>query len=129
MNMYRITSLVIPALLAASIAGASWPNDSLINVPVSTVPGEKYDVFTVTDGQNGALIAWEDDRAGWAEVGVYDLTGRLIDVLAGRTHDADHHSVVWNGQDATGRAVPSGPYVIRLETESGVVARKVMLLR
>ena len=37
--------------------------------------------------------------------------------------------VVWNGKGATGRAVPSGTYVVRLETESGVEARKVMLLR
>ena len=74
-------------------------------------------------------ITFSLERAGWTEVGVYDLTGRLLDVLANRTFDAGQQSVVWNGQDTTGRAVPSGTYVIRLETESGVEARKVMLLR
>jgi len=60
---------------------------------------------------------------------VYDLTGKLLDVLTDRSHDAGNRSIVWNGKDAIGRAVPSGTYVVRLETESGVVARKVMLVR
>ena len=64
-----------------------------------------------------------------AEVAVYDLTGRLLGVLADRTYAASEHSVVWNGKDASGRAVPSGTYVIRLSTDSSVEARKVMLLR
>ena len=46
-----------------------------------------------------------------------------------RIYAAGSHSVVWNGKDAMGRAVPSGTYVVRLETESSVEARKVMLLR
>jgi len=63
------------------------------------------------------------------EVAIYDLTGKLLSVLADRTYAAGNHSVVWNGKDATGRAVPSGTYVVRLETEDGVQAKKVLLLR
>ena len=33
------------------------------------------------------------------------------------------------GRDAAGRAMPSGTYVVRLGTRSGVEARKVMLIR
>ncbi|MCK5485115.1 MAG: hypothetical protein KAI86_02815, partial [Desulfobacterales bacterium] len=47
-------------------------------------------------------------------------TGRLLGLLADRSYDAGDHSVVWNGKDANGRAVPSGTYVVRLETESSV---------
>ncbi len=65
----------------------------------------------------------------WAKISIYDLTGRLLAVLTNRAYTAGHHSVVWNGKDATGRAVPSGGYIVRLETESGVEARKVMLVR
>ena len=69
------------------------------------------------------------DRPQRAEIAVYDLTGRLLSVLADRTHAAGDHAVVWDGKDATGRAVPSGTYVVRLFTDSGVQARKVLLLR
>jgi len=64
-----------------------------------------------------------------AEIAVYDLTGRLLGVLADRSYGAGEHSIVWSGQDAMGRAVPSGTYVVRLETESGVETGKVMLVR
>jgi len=64
-----------------------------------------------------------------AEVAVYDLTGMLLGILANRSYDAGNHSVVWNGEDAAGRAVPSGTYVVRLETESCVEARKISLIR
>jgi flagellar hook assembly protein FlgD len=39
------------------------------------------------------------------------------------------HTLTWNGRDSQGHAMPSGTYIVRLETESGVEARKVMLLR
>jgi len=68
-------------------------------------------------------------RTEWAEIGVYDLGGRLVCVLANRTYDAGHHSVVWYGKDAMGRAVPSGSYFVRLETESTVETQKVSLIR
>ena len=74
-------------------------------------------------------ITFELNRPQHAEVAVYDVAGRLLGVLADRTYDVGEHSVVWNGKDAAGRAVPSGTYVVRLETESSVEARKVMLLR
>ena len=74
-------------------------------------------------------ITFSLERTEWAEIGVYDLVGHLLSVLADRTYPAGHHSVVWNGNDAMGRAVPSGSYVVRLETESGVEARKVSLIR
>ena len=69
------------------------------------------------------------DQPRRAEIAVYDLTGRLLGVLANRTYAAGHHSLVWNGKDAMGRAVPSGTYIVRLETGSGVETRRVMLLR
>jgi len=67
-----------------------------------------------------------DERA---EVSVYDLTGRLVRTLANRTCTAGDHSVVWNGKDATGRELPSGSYIIRLETESSVESQKISLIR
>jgi hypothetical protein len=74
-------------------------------------------------------ITFSLHREQHAEVAVYDLTGRLLGVIVDRRYDAGSHSVVWDGKDTAGRAVPSGTYVIRLETESAVEARKVMLLR
>jgi len=68
-------------------------------------------------------------RSGLVEVGVYSLTGRQVAVLTERTFATGPHTLTWNGQDDYGRAMPSGSYVIRLETEERTEARKVMLVR
>jgi hypothetical protein len=74
-------------------------------------------------------ISFSLERDEWAEVGVYELTGRRVTELASREFTAGNHSLLWNGRDSHGRAMPSGTYVVRLESESGVEARKVLLLR
>lgn len=68
-------------------------------------------------------------RDEWADVGVYELTGRRVVVFADQTLPTGAYALTWNGRDAQGRAMPSGTYVVRLETESGVETRKVMLIR
>jgi len=74
-------------------------------------------------------ISFSLERPVRAEIGVYDLTGSRVAVLATRTFTPGAHSLTWNGRDSQGRAMPSGTYIVRLETESGVEAKKVMLVR
>ena len=37
--------------------------------------------------------------------------------------------VVWDGRDYRGRTLPSGTYIVRLQTRSSTVTRKVMLVQ
>jgi hypothetical protein len=63
------------------------------------------------------------------KVGIYDLTGRLVRVLADRARTSGDHSLAWNGVDGSGREAPTGSYVVRLETGSYAEARKISLIR
>jgi len=74
-------------------------------------------------------ITFSLERNEWAKIGVYELTGRRVAVLADRSFAGGTHSLLWNGRDVAGRSMPSGTYVARLETESAVQSRKMMLLR
>jgi hypothetical protein len=74
-------------------------------------------------------ITYSLSQPKWASIGVYELTGRRVVLLANDTFAAGSHSVTWNGRDENGRAMPSGPYLVRLESASGVEARKVMLVK
>jgi hypothetical protein len=74
-------------------------------------------------------VSFSLTRAGWADVSVYDLTGRQVTSLATRQFDAGPHTVTWTGRDSRGGVVPSGTYIVRLETEERVESRKVMLVR
>jgi len=61
--------------------------------------------------------------------GIYELTAKQVAVLADRAFAGGEHSLIWNGRDASGRSMPSGTYLVRLETELGVEVRKVSLIR
>ena len=48
----------------ASPASASWPTDSLVNVPICTAPGYQLFPSMVADGTGGAIVVWQDERNG-----------------------------------------------------------------
>ena len=74
-------------------------------------------------------ISFSLERNERASVAVYELTGKRVMALADRRFVAGTHWLTWNGRDAQGRALPSGTYLVRLETESAVRAQKLMLIR
>jgi plastocyanin len=70
-------------------------------------------------------------RTGSADVNlrIFDLKGRLVRVLLEETMSADRHTVVWNGRNDRGNAVPSGLYVYRLAAGGRTVARTMTLAK
>ncbi len=105
----RIASFAFAALLASSTANATWPNDPLINVPVSTVPGEKADVYLVSDGQNGALIVWEDKRAGQWDIYLQRLNAEGVPVWRQGgvpVCNASDHQNLYHSSDGTTGVTP-----------------------
>ena len=67
--------------------------------------------------------------AGTVRLGVYDLRGRLVRTLLNEVLPAGEGSVLWNGDDETGRAAASGVYSLRLDTEGQLLERRVTLVR
>jgi hypothetical protein len=74
-------------------------------------------------------ISFSLDWTEQATVAVYSLTGHRVATLADRVLSSGPHTLTWTGRDSQGRAMPSGTYIVRLETDSGVEARKVSLVR
>jgi Ca-activated chloride channel family protein len=71
-------------------------------------------------------IRFDLPESGLVEIAVYDITGKLIKVLASETKSAGSYSVVWDGRDSVDNAMPSGIYICRMEvkTASGKVSVK-----
>jgi len=69
------------------------------------------------------------DCAQFVRLSVFDIGGRLVEVIVNERRGVGPHHVTWIGRDSRGREVPSGTYVVRLETEYGAVAKKVALVR
>ncbi|GJM44146.1 MAG: hypothetical protein DHS20C21_09880 [Gemmatimonadota bacterium] len=81
---------------------------------------------TRTDAQ----FAFSIGNAGAAQVGVYDVQGRLVRTLyRGVVQDATERQAQWDLRDGAGRRVGSGTYFVRLLDVGGSVTKRVTVLR
>jgi len=63
------------------------------------------------------------------QLSIYNLTGELVTTLVSAAYEPGEHQVVWNGRDAAGRAVSSGVYMYRLESENTRLNGKMVLMK
>jgi outer membrane protein assembly factor BamB len=76
-----------------------------------------------------AELTVQADVAGHATLQVFDLSGRLVRTLLSGEIAAGAHNIFWDSRDGTGNLLPSGIYVCRLSTPSGVLTRSLCVLR
>ncbi|NNF02862.1 MAG: T9SS type A sorting domain-containing protein, partial [Rhodothermales bacterium] len=69
-------------------------------------------------------VPFEMRENGRIRISVVDVLGREINVLIDRHVSAGRHTVTWNAE-----GVPSGTYLIRAETDTGVRSRPAILLK
>jgi len=69
------------------------------------------------------------DRAQHVKLSVFDLTGKRIAELADGVFPGGEQSILWNGKDSTGRDMPSGNYMVQMETDQQMRSSKMTLLR
>jgi flagellar hook assembly protein FlgD len=62
-------------------------------------------------------------------IAVFDVSGRLVASLLDGPALAGEHSIVWDGRDGAGREMPSGVYVVRLESDGHRDLGKLVLAR
>jgi hypothetical protein len=67
--------------------------------------------------------------AAEVRVAVVDAAGRTVRELARRGFPAGHHALHWDSEDGAGRPVPSGIYLVRLQTPGFSAIRKIMIIR
>ncbi|MBK8167480.1 MAG: hypothetical protein IPK64_16170 [bacterium] len=74
-------------------------------------------------------ISFELPAPSRTRVTILDLRGSLVATVAEADLGAGRHQVVWTGRDDAGRAVPSGPYLCRLQAGRHEAVTKLLLLR
>jgi len=68
-------------------------------------------------------------RAGRVRLAIYDLQGRLVDLLVDEKRPPGEHRLVWDARDRTGHALASGTYLMVMETGGQRVTEKLALVR
>ncbi len=75
-------------------------------------------------------VEYSVGQPGQVFVRIYDVTGRIVRTLVdGDVAAARDYQVRWNGQDDSGRSVPSSIYFCRVETATGAATQKLTLLK
>ncbi len=68
--------------------------------------------------------------AGQVTLDIHDLTGRLVRVLVvDEFHAAGENSILWDGTDDAGRSLPTGLYLMRLQSGRTSATGKLTLVR
>jgi hypothetical protein len=68
-------------------------------------------------------------RPGRVAVKVFTLLGREVKTLLDGHSEAGRFTAVWDATDAAGRAMPSGIYLLRVESGTFSAVRKMTLMR
>ncbi|MCP4291330.1 MAG: T9SS type A sorting domain-containing protein [bacterium] len=74
-------------------------------------------------------IKFDLPRSGHVKLAIYDIAGRLVNVLVDEVRPAAAHSEMWQGTDRSGRRVSSGTYYYVLQTDSFSKTHKMMLVK
>jgi len=94
-------------------------------VPLDVVLNQNYpnpfnDETTIEFGMPGN---------GHVRISVYDIRGRLVRILVDESRDEGLHQVQWFGLDNSGRTLPSGMYVARMQYNGTEKIRRMTLIR
>lgn len=75
-------------------------------------------------------ITYQLPEAGYVNLRVYDLTGKVVNTLVGEYRPAGYHQVVWNGRDSMGASVATGVYFYHIVVgQSYTETRKMVLIK
>jgi len=75
------------------------------------------------------VIRFSISHPGRVVLRVYDVAGRSVRTLAEGTKGAARYEVRWDGRDDSGRSVPSGVYLYKLEAPWYGETRKMVLIK
>jgi aldose sugar dehydrogenase len=74
-------------------------------------------------------VQFELPASGSVDIGVYDVTGRLVRSLASGHFNAGAHVLTWDGRSGAGRELPAGIYFAQIKTNQEVQLRKIVRIR
>lgn len=119
------------------VGGGAYPLDASAGASAGRIvrPGEPVPARLSGAAPNPfnpkTMIRFALERPQTVEVAVYDLRGARLRTLAAGDWTSGEHAVSWDGRDDQGRALASGPYVVRLRAAGGTVLQttKLMLLK
>jgi hypothetical protein len=77
----------------------------------------------------GAALEMALGRARHVDLAIYDVGGRMVRRLLSGEQPAGTRRVDWDGRATSGGVVPTGLYMVRMQSEGSLLVRRVMVVR
>jgi len=74
-------------------------------------------------------IKYQLPEACEAAIKIYNIKGKLLQIIIDQKQSAGYHLVNWNGRDGSGKYISSGVYFYCLQMNEFVQTKKMMVLR
>ncbi len=122
--LYTFHSLTGMAIDHMAIHKSPVPTDVGVAPPRARLLGNVPNPFNPM-----THVTFELAKPKHVRLDVYGMDGTWVRRISERRFPAGSHRVRWSGVDAAGRSVPSGVYVVRMQTDGATSTHKVTLLR
>jgi len=74
-------------------------------------------------------LAYRLDRSANVKLVVYDIAGREVKTLVNKYQFQGQYNIRWESTDEAGLRVPSGTYIVRLQADDEIAAKKMILTK
>jgi hypothetical protein len=108
---------------------STWSEGTTSPAPMPALAGADLKANYPNPFNPRTTLAFELASDQQVALNIYSLDGRLVRELISGTRSAGRHEVAWDGLDRSGRAVPSGTYLYRLQAGGQVQTRTMALVR
>ena len=78
---------------------------------------------------NQVQVRYEVETPSQVQIGIYDVTGRLVRTLFKGHQPAGIKTIVWDGKDSIGRPAIQGIYFYKFQVNDNIKTEKITLLR
>jgi hypothetical protein len=121
----QILNSIYPSLAEYAAANRQQPRSQALIAPRDFSLSQNYpNPFNPSTRIEYSLPVEREVR-----LAIYNVLGQEVRLLDAGQRQAGKHSLQWDGHDATGRLMPTGIYVYRLEAGSVELKRKLIILR
>ena len=105
---------------------ANFRYDVLSSVNEITLNTSKVKIFP-NPSRGAVRIQYELLKSEKVAVDIFDMNGRIIRSWPLEQKIAGAYEILWQTNDAGGKAVPSGTYICRITTNKGTVSKMMIL--
>jgi len=98
--------------------GASYPAGG---------PDFKIEVFPIPSSSE-VFVEFNLPKSDLIELGIYIISGQLIQVLSHGAHQTGSYRYSWNGRSRSGDKVDAGTYIYMLRGANGITSGKILLM-